>query len=295
MNYKIFDSHFHLINHKIHKSKFKDYDFMNLINDYKINEFNVSLKGGICVEMLSACYPGLENEIYNKLLNAEISWLSNEIKDRDNFYFLAPISFESIFLENNLNKLINIYKCLGVRQILNHNPSWPRNKYLGNLLKNDIWVKGFNLFCESNINCDLQINPNQFLDTYDLIKNKRRTNFIINHVGLPLYKDVNDCEYWTGLKLFSELNNVFIKLSRISYVHENWDIENNVQNFILKVINLFGTERVLFGSNHPIENNFNFDLKRSIKAFISFFEKKLNSDLIDNFFSNNCLKAYRIS
>ena len=72
-------------------------------------------------------------------------------------------------------------------------------KRIGNLLKNDIWVKGFNLFCEFNINCDLQINPNQFLDTYDLIKNKRRTNFIINHVGLPLYKDVNDCEYWTGL------------------------------------------------------------------------------------------------
>tara|TARA_B100001964_G_scaffold242527_1_gene317643 strand:- start:380 stop:1297 length:918 start_codon:yes stop_codon:yes gene_type:complete len=295
MNCRLFDSHFHLINHKIHKSKFKEYNFSNLINDYNLSEINVTLRGGICVEMLSACYQGLDNENYNNFLNAEISWLSNEIKDKNDFYFIAPISFESVFLETNLHRLINIHKCLGVRQILNHNPSWPRNKYLGNLLKNDIWVKGFNLFCESSINCDLQINPNQFLDTYDLIKNIKNINFIINHMGLPLYKDMNGSEYWTGLKLFSELNNVFIKLSRISYVHENWDNENDVQNFILKVINLFGTERVLYGSNQPIESNFNFDLKRSIQAFISFFEKKLSPDVIDNYFFKNCFKAYRIS
>jgi hypothetical protein len=70
MNCRLFDSHFHSINHKIHKSKFKEYNFLNLINEYTLSEINVTLRGGICVEMLSAFYPGLENGNYDNLLNA---------------------------------------------------------------------------------------------------------------------------------------------------------------------------------------------------------------------------------
>ena len=49
MNRRLFDSHFHPINHKIHKSKFREYNFLNLINDYNLSEINVTLTGGIFV------------------------------------------------------------------------------------------------------------------------------------------------------------------------------------------------------------------------------------------------------
>ena len=294
MPLKVFDSHFHLLNHDINTSQINQYYLNDFINDYNYLDSNISLEGGICVEALSASYPKIINKEYNDYCDKEISWFTKQLENKKNYYFISPIALESNYLENNINKLENIYNCVGVRQILNYNPSWPRNKYLGDLVVNKKWVNGLNVLSESNLHFDLQINPHQFENTYKLIKNIKNINFTIDHMGLPLYKDFNNTEYWDGLKLFSNLDNVFVKLSRLSYFHNDWDKYEPIKSHILKVKNIFGFEKILYGSNLPIENNFDFDIKRIVDAFIKLFEKKSHLIDLENFFYNNSLHAYRV-
>ena len=52
----------------------------------------------------------------------------------------------------------------GVRQILNFEPPWPRNKQQGDLLLDPKWQKGYAELKHFSMTWDLQINPNQFYD-----------------------------------------------------------------------------------------------------------------------------------
>ena len=67
----------------------------------------------------------------------------------------------------------------GVRQILNYEPSWPRNKRLGNLLDNRKWIEGYHVLEDFSLSFDLQINPGQFQRAVQLAADHPRTPVII--------------------------------------------------------------------------------------------------------------------
>ena len=67
----------------------------------------------------------------------------------------------------------------GIRQIINYEPSWPRNEQLGDLLSNARWREGYAKLENHSLSFDLQLNPHQFKDAVSLVEKHPETPVII--------------------------------------------------------------------------------------------------------------------
>ena len=90
---------------------------------------------------------------------------------------------------------------------------------------------------------------------------------VINHMGTPTLNDLMDGEradtYWKGMAALAACGNVSLKVSMLCYsakgavdgveYHGNWDECAPVVEAVHKAIKLFGTDRVLFASNYPVD------------------------------------------
>lgn len=100
---------------------------------------------------------------------------------------------------------------------------------------------------------DLQIFPNQMRDGAQLIGENPETNFILQHTGMLTDSSAETTAVWqAGLRQLAALPNLYSKLSAFgTFVHRN---DPALISYIVdNAIAIFGSERLLFGSNFPIE------------------------------------------
>ena len=150
-------------------------------------------------------------------------------------------------------------RVVGVRQIVNHEPSWPRNGALGDLLDSAAWRAGFARLKDVGFSFDLQLNPHQFAKAAAFLAGHPATPVIINHLGSPTLPDLAEEAkakvYWDGLAALAALPHVFIKLSMLCYTAKEWTAEPLVVAAVQRVIGLFGPARCMFASNFPVDCN----------------------------------------
>lgn len=100
---------------------------------------------------------------------------------------------------------------------------------------------------------DLQLFPSQMEDGLQLVGENPDTNFILTHCGMLTAGDPSTIDAWkSGLRTLARAPNVYAKLSGLgTFVHRN------DRALIALVYNaaseIFGSERLMFGSNFPIE------------------------------------------
>ena len=186
------------------------------------------------------------------------------------------------------------YVC-GIRQILNHNPSWPRNSVMGDLLDNEKWKDGFGKLGNYNFSFELQLNPNQYQKALKIIKDYPDTKLIINHLGTPKLDDIQKSKnlFWESMKKFSQYNNVFMKISMLSYIMKDWEDSEIVNEAVNRIIEIFGINNCFFASNFPVESNFGWDINRLLDAFKN-IASNYNIDEKNKLFSTNAMSAYNV-
>lgn len=182
----------------------------------------------------------------------------------------------------------------GVRQILDYNGSFDKNKLNGThvacsrhgldylrdptaLIK---FERGFSFLKDQNLSFELQCAPEQLLAAADIFKRHPDVPVCVNHMGKLRYlevnviKDENGLELgytlaedaskhlllWSlGMKKLAELPHVFVKLSMLGYAVPGWYQSpaktSCVKKIILEVIALFGAHRCMFGSNFHINGS----------------------------------------
>jgi L-fuconolactonase len=100
---------------------------------------------------------------------------------------------------------------------------------------------------------DLQLFPVQMTDGLQLVGENPETNFILTHTGM--LTDLADpvLEEWrAGLRTLAKAPNLYAKLSGLgTFVHRN-DPEV-IATVIDNAIEILGSDRLMFGSNFPIE------------------------------------------
>lgn len=116
-------------------------------------------------------------------------------------------------------------KVRGIRQILNYKPDWPRNGFLGELLENASWRRGFGELKGFDFSFDLQLNPHQFMKAAELLAAHPETPVIIDHLGSPTLEDLTErsAQYWQGLEAIAAQPQSYMKISMLSYIHPAWD------------------------------------------------------------------------
>ena len=214
-------------------------------------------EGGVFLEAVSVCHPGLTGPSYSQHCLSEAAFAAAELLNLPSrTYGLVPTcALEQPDAEEVLTKLSKMPGTRGVRQILNSRPDWPRNTALGDLLDNPTWRDGFGLLQKFNLSFDLQLNPHQFHKAAVFLSSHPGVPVIINHLGSPQMQDLTDNadQYWEGMTELAHLPNTYMKISMLCYADLNWDSNRTVIDAIHRVVRLFGPERCLFATNAPVD------------------------------------------
>ena len=308
MSIDFWDPHFHIWD--ITENTKSSHDFQQLFapankqiyscydyeNDMQYKDHSFQHTGGAFIEAMSVCHIDSFGSKYENFCINETSWASNELKKSPKQYVLissAPL--ESPNLNKILSKLSNYPYVCGIRQILNHNPSWPRNSVIGDLLDNEKWKNGFSKLGNYNFSFELQLNPNQYHKALNIIKDYPDTKVIINHLGTPKLDDIQKSKnlFWESMKKFSQYNNVFMKISMLSYIMKDWEDSEIINDAVNRIIEIFGINNCFFASNFPVERNFGWDINRLLDAFKN-IASNYNIDEINKLFSKNAMSAYNV-
>lgn len=254
--------------------------------------------GGVWVEAMSVHYPQQSGQQLQDACIAESAWCSKELEQSKRSYVLCPSAcLEAKNVLETLTTLCKDHHVRGIRQIVNHEPNWPRNGVLGDLLDNKQWIEGFKILKDFNLSFDLQCNPHQLHKAAALIKANKDTTVIINHFGCPKLEDLTDpatsAVFWDGMDLLSKCPNVYLKLSMHAYTDKHWDKNVVLLNAIHKAIALFGSDRCLFATNYPVDLLDGFTQDRLYAAFLS-IASKYSLSTQKKLFSENAQKAYRV-
>ena len=226
--------------------------------------------GGALVEAVSVCHVDQDGPRFAQACVAEARWVSEELAASPHDYVVvASAPLEDPNLPAILDEIAgNCPGLRGIRQILNHEPSWPRNESRGDLLERPAWRQGFARLEERSLRFDLQLNPHQFRKAARLLARHPGIPIIIGHLGSPTERDLRDGRvYWDGLRALAELDQTCLKISMLSYPDAEWERSALVRESVHRAIDLFGVERCLFASNFPVEKHVGWPAARLYRAF----------------------------
>jgi predicted TIM-barrel fold metal-dependent hydrolase len=115
---------------------------------------------------------------------------------------------------------------------------------------------------------ELQVFPAQMADAAALAAAFPRTAFVLVHAGMLESAEPAHVEAWReGLRLLAQQRNVVVKLSgQGTFVHRV--DEALIRLVTATTLELFGSQRCLFGSNFPIESIWT-DLPSLLRAWLS--------------------------
>ena len=227
--------------------------------------------GGAWVEAASACTSPMDSSGYATACLAEADWAGIELGGSPRTYRrVAAVSLQDPEISSMLAILSAQPDLVGVRQILNHKPSWPRNRALQDLLQNPDWRRGYAALQEYGLSFDMQLNPHQLQAAADLIEQCDRVPVMIDHLGTPtLYDCRHGDAYWPGLRRLAELPQVRMKISMLSYIDSDWDLIRTslISDSIHRIIEMFGEARCCFASNFPVEKTRGWLAPRLFSAY----------------------------
>lgn len=223
----------------------------------------------------------------------ETRWLVDDAR-RTNIAnaIVAHVALNAPGVEKALAAQAEFGHVKGVRQIVNWHGN-PRFTFTAHdLLTDSAWLAGYALLGKYGLSFDLQLYPNQMRNALALARRHPDTPIIVNHAGMPVDRDPEGIALWKhGMAQLALAENVAVKISGLGMVDWHWTVES-IRPFVRHTIDCFGVDRVMFGSNFPVDK-----LYSSFGALYGAFET-LTADLPesnrDKLFHSNAVTHYRL-
>lgn len=174
----------------------------------------------------------------------EIDWLAAHCQRP-----YAAVAFWDLLAvegEQTLQALLQRPKVSGVRYILD-------DQALA-ILKHPMVPHRFGLLHEARLCFDVQLPLSETASVQVLLSLIRRfpgVRFIINHAGFPFHQPHLPIRWQQSLTELAQCPNVAVKLSGWEMQDRQWNKER-VRQVMAFVLNVFGSERVMLGSNFPL-------------------------------------------
>lgn len=156
----------------------------------------------------------------------------------------------------------------GVRHIVANTAMAPELNFVPmQLMQETGWQQNFALLAKYNASFDLQLYPDQADDAVALFSRHEDIPIIIDHCGGPYFlveaarRDAEpaaepELSHWAdGIWKLSKLPHAFIKLSGLGMYHPQWSAQN-CRVIFQTIVDAFGPERVMLGSNFPVDKLF---------------------------------------
>lgn len=188
----------------------------------------------------------------------------------------------------------------GVRQIVSRLDDQPALSFAPkHYLRSSMWNDNVALLAEYDLSFDLQLYPEQMLEAARVFSQLPKLSVIVDHAGSPWDLSATGFARWkAGVSAMSELPNVTMKLSGFGMFDSSWS-SASVQSLLLHCVQTFGSSRMMFGSNFPVDKlmaNYDEVVNRISTALTNVAEiEGLDTDaLLSDVFCNTAKRIYRL-
>ena len=231
---------------------------------------------------------------------AETAWVQQQIDSPSPSLPAAMVAYadlESADIEEQLDRIQTFSGVRGIRQIVGRAPDEDAKTGSGRLLQDNGWLEGLRLLSRRGMSFDLQLIPSQMQGVYEIFKQVDELPVVLCHCGSPWfineqYSSSQSFDIWKeGIAGLASLPNVHCKVSGLSMFNQHWQPDKVAEIFQV-VIDAFGVERVMFGSNFPVDK-LHVDYQTiwqtyfQLASHLSLGEKK-------KLFRENCRTFYRL-
>jgi len=185
----------------------------------------------------------------------EAVWVQ-EIADSNPDWPIAQVVFCDLTSDDQiqqLDALQSLSTVRGVRQIVGRAPTEDATTGTNTLLDDPRFVDGLNEAGRRGLSFDLQLIPELMEKTAAVLRQAPDTKVALCHAGSPHDRTDTGLRDWsTALKSLSDLPQVTCKLSGLGMFKHDWHVED-FRPIVDTVITQFGPDRVMFGSNFPVD------------------------------------------
>jgi len=174
--------------------------------------------------------------------------------------FLLKLASENSFIKgvvgwanlraDNIEEILDAYKAQeklkGFRHVVQGEPDH-------NFLLRANFTHGISLLEKHNFTYDILIFPHQLGETLEFVKKFPNQKFVIDHIAKPYIKDGFFDGWAAMIKEIANYENVSCKLSgMITEADFNTWTEQQIHPYMEVVLNSFGAERTMYGSDWPV-------------------------------------------
>jgi len=116
------------------------------------------------------------------------------------------------------------------------------------------WREGYALLQQYGLHFELQTPWWHLPEAVDLARDFPQTRLIINHAGVPGDRAKDTLAGWRAcMSKLADVPNVVVKISGLGIPGRAWSVADNAE-VVTTIIKLFGPQRVMFGSNFPVDS-----------------------------------------
>lgn len=124
------------------------------------------------------------------------------------------------------------------------------------LLSDDIWREGYARLADHGLHFDLQTPWWNLGEAHALAADFPETTLVIDHAGVLADRAPETVSAWrAALERIAHAPNIVVKASGLCVAGTPWTVEAN-RGPIEDLVRIFGAERVMFGSNFPVDGMF---------------------------------------
>jgi predicted TIM-barrel fold metal-dependent hydrolase len=167
-----------------------------------------------------------------------------------------------------------------------------RNFGEGRYLIDPAWRRGFAELAPRRLVSCIDTRVELADDILDLARAFPETQLCIDHCGIPMGRDAESFRRWrAAMEVMAKSPNVTMKISGLGMGDPLWTVES-IRPYVLGSIEAFGTGRVVFGTNWPVDRMFSSypDVINAYAEIISGFSRAEQTTM----FSGNAERLFRI-
>ena len=219
----------------------------------------------------------------------EAKWV-NKIVSENQSWPMAQVAFCDLSgdqREIHLDELQKLSSVVGVRQIIGRSPAEDSSSKTNELLTSDSFMKGLQSISDRGLSFDLQIIPELSETCAAVFSQFPNLQVILCHAGSPYNRTEEGITSWScDLNHLSKLSNVSCKLSGLGMFDHNWT-QATVAPIVTTVMEQFGSARVMFGSNFPVDS-----LSSSFKALFERLTSIIDEKYFEDVFFKTAQRIY---
>jgi predicted TIM-barrel fold metal-dependent hydrolase len=155
-----------------------------------------------------------------------------------------------------LDRMLSHGALRGIRQVVNLHPD-PNYTYVKrDLLADPGFARGLAALAARGLSFDLQLYPHQAAAAARLIEATPGLSVVLNHAGMWVDRTQTGWAAWkAALRSLARLPQVSVKISGLGMFDTTWT-PAGIRPLILETLEAFGTDRVMFASNFPVDKLF---------------------------------------